>query len=202
MRLFRQTKYGKLSDEALMEHVGRGEVSAFDVLYDRYAKRLLRYFTRMLGGDVDMSQDMLHDLFLKIVERPQLYTSGRSFSTWVFSIASNMCKNEYRRRTTHRIEQSDIDFDSFAAAAVGVHEILDHGEFARLLAAELETFDEDLRATFLLRHQEEFSIREISEVLGCPEGTVKSRLFNTARRLSERLQNYNPNIRDIHHEQA
>jgi RNA polymerase sigma-70 factor, ECF subfamily len=202
MRLFRQTKYGKLSDEALMEHVERGEVSAFDVLYDRYAQRLLRYFNRMLGGDGDMSQDMLHDLFLKIVERPQLYTAGRSFSTWVFSIASNMCKNEYRRRTTHRIEQSDIDFDAFAAAAVGVHEILDQSEFARLLAAELDTLDDDLRATFLLRHQEEFSIREISEVLGCPEGTVKSRLFNTARRLSKRLQNYNPNIRDVHHEQA
>jgi RNA polymerase sigma-70 factor (ECF subfamily) len=121
-----------------------------------------------------------------------LYTSGRKFSTWIFSIAHNMCKNEYRRWEIRQFVE--IDFDAIRYDTESAIERIDREDFKRILAAELDAMDEDHRAAFLLRYEENFSIREISDVLNCPEGTVKSRLYYTARKLAARLKNFNPNV--------
>jgi hypothetical protein len=97
MGLFRREHIRSSSDEKLMGLLGRGDIAAFDELYDRYGGRLLRYFHRMLGRDEEKAQDFLQDIFLRIVERPELFSLDRRFSTWIFSVAHNMCKNEYRR---------------------------------------------------------------------------------------------------------
>ncbi len=73
------------------------DTAAFDELYERYSTRLLHYFYRMLGKETEKAQDFLQDLLLKIVEKPHLFDTRQRFSTWVYTIASNMCKNEYRR---------------------------------------------------------------------------------------------------------
>lgn len=186
-----RTDYTGYSDEALMRAVGRGEVPAFDVLYHRYSKRLLYYFYKMLGQDEDKAQDFLHDLFLKIVERPELFSPEKRFSTWVFSVAHNMCKNEYRRlsiRKTESVEPDDLPFEAESIPAG-----IDRKQFAEMLALELEGLSEEHRTVFILRYRENFSMREISDVLQCPEGTVKSRLFYAVRRLAARLKKFNPN---------
>ncbi len=85
------------SDEELMESVKVGEETAFDELYNRYSKRLLVYFYRMLGSNEEKAQDFLQDIFVKIIEKPHLFGSKNRFSSWVFTVANNMCKNEYRR---------------------------------------------------------------------------------------------------------
>lgn len=190
MKFFGRKNHVSRSDEQLMELVGRGETSAFDELYGRYSDRLLRYFLRMLGGDEARAQDMLHDLFLKIVERPELYATGRRFSTWIFSSAHNMCKNEYRSRERRR--PVVMEFDELPSEAEHPMELIDRAGFLATLMTELDAFEEEHRTTFLLRYQEGFSIREIGEVLGCPEGTVKSRLFYTTRKLAVRLRDFDP----------
>ena len=190
MALFRKKNYTSHSDEQLMELVRRGELPAFDELYGRYSKRLLYYFYKMLGQDQERAQDFLHDLFLKVVERPELFALDRKFSTWIFSIAHNMCKNEYRRLKSR--QTVDMEIDEMPAETEEILESIHNGEFARMLALELDTLDEDQRTTFLLRYREGLSLREISEIVGCPEGTVKSRLFYTVKKLGERLQQFNP----------
>ncbi len=90
-------KYSRISDEHLMISVHHGDVYAFNELYNRYSKRLLYYFYRMLGSSQEKSRDFLQDIFIKIIERPELFDTTRKFSTWIFSVAHNMCKNEYRR---------------------------------------------------------------------------------------------------------
>jgi RNA polymerase sigma-70 factor (ECF subfamily) len=175
-----------------MELVGRGQTRAFDELYGRYGKRLLYYFYKMLAGNESRAQDFTHDLFLKIVERPELYAPGRKFSTWIFSIAHNMCKNEYRRWEVRQFVE--VDFDAITHDAESAIEKIDREDFRRILGVELAAMDEDHRAAFLLRYEENFSIREISDVLNCPEGTVKSRLYYTARKLAASLKNFNPNV--------
>lgn len=192
MKLFREKKVAPQSDEQLMELIRRGKSPAFDELYGRYSGRLLRYFHKMLAGDEERAQDLLHDLFLKIVERPELFSPGRTFSTWIFSAAHNMCKNEYRNRQVRR--PVDCEIDELPMESEGVLEKIDRQSFRLMLGLELEALEEDHRTTFLLRYQEGFSIREIGEVLGCPEGTVKSRLFYTVRRLAGKLQQFNPNV--------
>jgi RNA polymerase sigma-70 factor (ECF subfamily) len=190
MRSFRRKDHAAHSDEELMELVGRGEIPAFDELYARYSRRLLLYFYRMLSGDEDRAQDILHDLFLKIIERPERFDTRRRFSTWIFSAAHNMCKNEYRWREVR--QPADVEPDEIEDDAEGAIERIDRERFAAVLDTELGMLDEEQRSTFLLRYQEELPIAEIAAILGCPEGTVKSRLYYTIRKLAAKLQAFNP----------
>ena len=193
MRFLRlHTSLARRSDEELMELVGSRSHAALDELYGRYATRLVAYFVRMLDGDEALAQDFLQDLFLKIIERPELFDTRRSFRTWVYSVAHNMCRNEFRRRRVRL--HDDADADTFASDNPAHDLRFDLERFASRLDAELATLGVELRTTFLLRYQEELSIKEIAAVVDAPEGTVKSRLFNTARRLARRLGEYAPEI--------
>lgn len=193
---FRRTNYDGHTDEDLMRLIAQGTSGAFDVLYERYARRLLYYFYRMLGQDEEKAQDFLHDLFLKIVERPHLFSAERRFSTWVFSVAHNMCKNEYRRLQVRRAEP--VEIDELPVDNDSLPETIDRKAFAAMLDVELEELSEEHRTVFLLRYRENFSLREISDVLQCPEGTVKSRLFYALRRLATRLKSFNPHNTGIY----
>lgn len=195
MAIFRN-KYKKFSDEKLMGCIQRGDTSAFNELYDRYSKRLLSYFFRELGGDQGKAQDFLQDVFLKIVEKPELFNAEKSFSTWIFTVAYNMCKNEYRRLAVREIVENNPDMDEVLQDCESEYhpseKRVDQKAFEKALLTELDKLDDGHRTAFLLRHQQNLSIRKIGEVLGCSEGTVKSRLFYTTQKLAAKLKAFNP----------
>lgn len=183
------------SDEELMQMMIKGDQSAFAILYDRYAEKLIRYFYRMLGQDRDKAEDFTQDLFTKLIEKPQLFDTTKRFGTWVFSIACNMCKNEYRRLS---VRKGTVNDEEKALKAEDTHsqsvvDYMDKKTFDQLLHVELGLLDEKHRSVFILRFQEEMSIKEISEALGISEGTVKSRLFYTLKKLSEKLKVFDMN---------
>jgi RNA polymerase sigma-70 factor (ECF subfamily) len=189
MGLFR-TDHRSLSDERLMELVVKGDERAFGELYDRYQRKLLAYFSRMLWNDRERAQDFLQDLFTKIARRPDSYDAARPFSTWLYSVANNMCKNEYRREGTRKAAVPHLRAEM--AHVDGVHgDALDREHFRRRLDEELEKLDPDQRATFVMRHHQDMAIKEIALVFGISEGTVKSRLFYTLKKLAERLGEFN-----------
>ena len=194
-------KYRKLSDEKLMEFIQQKNTSAFDELYERYSQKLLLYFYRALGGDQDKAQDFLQDIFLKIVEKPELFDSHRSFSTWIFTVAYNLCKNEYRRLGVREIIQSNSNIDEvlpdFDTEHHPVEQKVDQKIFQKALFDELEKIDDGHKSTFLLRYQQNLTIKEICEILGCSEGTVKSRLFYTTKKLADKLKAFNPNKTEV-----
>ena len=189
-------RYGKRSDEKLMELIQRGDTSAFDELYHRYSQRLLLYFFRELGCDEQKAQDFLQDAFLKIVEKPGLFDPERKFSTWIFTVAYNMCKNEYRRLQAREIVENDVDIDDISQCCESEYQPseqnVDRKMFEKALSAELDKLDDGHRTAFLLRYQQNLSIREIGQILGCSEGTVKSRLFYTTQKLAAKLKAFNP----------
>jgi RNA polymerase sigma-70 factor (ECF subfamily) len=189
-------KYRKLIDEKLMKCIQHGDTSAFSELYDRYSKRLLFYFWRELGGDEEKAQDFLQDIFLKIVEKPGLFDTKREFSTWIFTVAYNMCKNEYRRQQVREVISNDVDLEMLSQESEredhDAERKVDQDMFHKALLAELDKFDDGHKSAFLLRYQQNFSIKEIGEVLGCSQGTVKSRLFYTTQKLANRLKAFNP----------
>jgi len=196
---FLEQKYRSFSDEKLMALITQGEAAgakAFHALYDRYSRRLLHYFFRMLGGDEEKAQDFLQDIFLKVVERPEHFDRGARFTTWIFSVAHNMCKNEYRRLEVRKIIDRDVEVDAIVRAddTNDPHAVRDimQAEFVDSVLRELKSFDEAKRSTFLLRYQQGFSIKEISETLGCAEGTTKSRLFYVTKLLADKLREFNP----------
>ena len=176
------------ADEDLMRLVQGGSERALTELYRRYSQRLLRYFFRMLWREEEKAQDFLHDLFLRIIERPAMFDVDRRFSTWIYSVAFNMCKNEYRKQAIAKAHHGQVKVN-------GSHETeqpdLDHREFQKRLERVLEA-EEDDKNLFVLRYELELSLAEIAAILNCPEGTVKSKLFYLKKRLSQRLQVYNP----------
>ncbi len=192
MGLFRPS-YETENDEQLMLRVARGDSRAFGIVYDRHNKALYRYFHRMLWKDKEKAEDFVQDFFMKIIKSPEAFDPKRKFSTWMYSVAHNMCKNEYRRAEVRK----PADFESAAGKLEGDHgdqfgHRIDRKAFMRRLFDELDQLDENHRSTFLLRYEENFSIKEISEVLNCSEGTVKSRLFYTLRKLSTKLGAFAP----------
>jgi RNA polymerase sigma-70 factor (ECF subfamily) len=191
-------EYGRLGDERLMELVVRGDERAFAALFDRYERRLLGYFQRMLWNDREKAQDFLQDLFTKLAHNPAIYDPSRPFRTWLFSVANNMCKNAYRHEEVVRAANAHLRSRSVAdggdreeaSAGSGV----DHARFRERLAEELDKLDPDHKATFVMRFHEDMAIKEIAAAFTCSEGTVKSRLFYTLKKLAERMKEFDPNL--------
>lgn len=177
-----------------MELIQQGDSIAFDELYQRYYQRLLYYLFRMLGGDEAKAQDFLQDLFSKIIEKPDQFVAKHKFTSWIFAVAHNMCKNEYRRLSVRQVIDNNTDLDSVAISEGNklIEQQIDQKIFENQLLQELQKLNPDYQSTFILRFQENLSIKEISNILACSEGTVKSRLFHATRKLMKQLQEFNP----------
>jgi RNA polymerase sigma factor (sigma-70 family) len=191
----KKEKYELLSDEALMQRAQQGDAKAFETVYERYSKPLFGYFCRMLWKDKEKAQDFVHDLFSKIIHKPESYSPDRPFKTWLYSVANNMCKNEYRKQEIRRPTNHTIDTGIQVLGETGleVQTNFDRNNFNAALDKALEQIDENQRAAFIMRYHDEMSIKEIAAVFECSEGTVKSRLFYTLKKLGDMLQVFNPN---------
>lgn len=182
-----------MSDEQLVIAMAGGDQRAFDNLYGRYANALTAYFMRMMWRDREKAEDFVHDLFTKLIHRPELFDPSRSFKTWVYSVANNMCKNEYkkqeiRKNTSNGLDSSYPVSDGTKNTMNEVH----HSLFKEAFDEQLQELDGKHREVFELRHFEGLSMKEISDVLEINEGTVKSRLFYATKYLAEALKDYHP----------
>lgn len=176
-----------------MTLVTGGKENAFEELYLRYAKRMLSFFYRKLNQDEQKSQDFLQDLFLKIAEKPHFFDTEKKFIVWIYTVAYNMCKNEYRRNSIRGRQANADDFiDVPDASAINIPEKLDQDLFINSLNREVEKLDEKHQTTFILRYNDNLTIREISQILACSEGTVKSRLFYALKKLAAKLPFFDP----------
>lgn len=189
-------KFNVYSDEELMHYIINGEEAAFEEIYSRYCRPLLGYFTRMLNYDRKLAEDALQDLFLKIAEDPCKFDKNRSFKTWVYTIASNQCKNFYRhinvvtqKEEEIRYLNSDISENEFILRASK----LDGVQFNRMLQKALDLLPAEKKEVFILRYQEDKNLEEIALIQECAVGTVKSRLHYTLKVLEQELQHFNPN---------
>ena len=190
MALFSK-KYNQLTDEQLMELLIKGSEGAFDELYHRYAHKMHSYFYRLLYQDKELAADFCQTLFLKVFEKASTYNSALKFSTWLYTIASNQVKNEYRRQQrpppTLFIQKVPYQVEPQGPKNI------DQEIFDKHLQSALNKLDEKHRFCFILRYQEEKSIKEISEILACPSGTVKSRIHYTLKKIAEDIKLLHPN---------
>ena len=108
MAFFEKHDYKISSDEELMLFISHGKEKAFNELYGRYSRKMLFFFHSKLFKNQEKANDFLQDLFLKIIENPQSFDSSKNFSIWIYTVANNMCKNEYRKKNTIN---SDYDLD-------------------------------------------------------------------------------------------
>lgn len=177
------------SDQELMRLL-QSEAShgALEEIYRRYSGALLRYFYRMMWKDNERAQDMLHDVFVKVIENKNSFDVNRTFKTWIYSIAHNMCKNEYRKFELRKsVDHLVVQADEVDA---GIDLQLDNDAFRERLSILLETLADEDRSLFTLRYENELQFNEIASILGMPEGTAKSRLFYLKKKLAEKLAGY------------
>ena len=192
MRLF-GPQHIKMSDEELMRCITQGDKRAFDELYKRYANPLLIYFIRMLWKDREKAEDFVHDLFAKIINKPELFDASRAFKTWVYSVANNMCKNEYKKQEVRKNTSTGLN-NTYAVADQNsnvLNEVQD-SIFQEAFQRCLVDLDDKHKEVFSMRHEDGLSIKEIAEILEISDGTVKSRLFYATKYLSESLKEFNP----------
>jgi RNA polymerase sigma-70 factor (ECF subfamily) len=179
-----------MTDEELMQRIIDRDRNAFSILYDRYSDKLMGYFMKMLWRNRELSEDLLQELFMKIARQPELFDVTRSFKAWVYTVATNLCKMEYRKagRRGHAVSLDNAP--ELKAGDPGITERIDKKAFAAKLKEVLQNIDEPHKSTFVLRYFDELSLKEISEIHQCSEGTVKSRLFYTLRKIAARLPQF------------
>jgi RNA polymerase sigma-70 factor (ECF subfamily) len=182
-----------MKDEELMISVAKGDKRAFDELYGRYSGPLLGYFMRMLWRDREKAEDFVHDIFAKLIRKPELFDPTRSFKTWVYSVANNMCKNEYKRQEVRKNTSNGLD-SSYAVGDTNANVLLEVHEhqFRQAFEESMVQLDAKHSEVFKMRHMDGLSIKEIADILEISDGTVKSRLFYAAKYLAESLKEYNP----------
>lgn len=174
------------TDEILMTEAVKGQRQAFENLYDRYSAPMYNYFMKMNRYDTHLAQDLTQDLFLKILEKSDQFNPSRSFKTWIYSIANNMCKNIYRHDEV--VEKARTEWEGKKNHSPSLAEAgIDKVQFDKELKIEIALLDPAKRSSFILRFKHDFSIREIAEATGTSEGTVKSRLHYTIQSLAGRL---------------
>lgn len=191
MQLFKPS-YRSYSDEKLMQTLSKGDKRAFDELYARYAKALKGYFMRMLWKNEGKAEDFVHDLFVKIIHNPDSFDANRSFKTWLYSVACNMCKNEYKKQEVRKGTNLGIDqFYSISDRGVDVLNEVQMSHFGTQFEKSMDELKSEHQEVFALRHMDGLSIKEIAKVLEINEGTVKSRLFYATKQLADKLKEFN-----------
>lgn len=176
------------SDEQLMTRAATGSDTAFEELYRRYARRLKVFFFLQLGGDEELAADATHDVFLRAYEARNRYEEGRQFDTWLFTIAYNICKNQYRSNAYEAQLLASLDAEPTSDQQIEVD--LDATMLDEALAQVLSELPTPLHQLFSLHYQEDLTIPQIAEIIGIPEGTVKSRLHKTMNIIRKKLKQY------------
>jgi RNA polymerase sigma-70 factor (ECF subfamily) len=185
-------------DAALMLRVKQGDVAAFTELVEKYKQPVMNVIYRTLR-DATEAEDLAQNVFVQVYKSAARYKNTAKFTTWLFTIARNLCLNEIRRRSRHPAESLDVphpeqedqplrqfeDKKTFAPT-----ESLLHGELEEKIQEALAELPENQRTAILLCRQEELSYEEIAEVLDCSVSAIKSLIHRGRETLKEKLKPY------------
>src|SRR5438105_1043357 len=177
-----------LEDHDVVAHFLTGEERAFSELVERYQTRLLNFVYRTIG-DRERAEDLVQEVFIRVYRHLHRFDRSKKFSTWVYTIASNLAKNELRNRSRNPLapfqtikkhweaDHRPLQFEDTTARPDDLYRKRFLKEAVDQCVDQLPTHH---RAVFVLRELEGKSYAEIAEITGCNLGTVKSRL-NRAR---------------------
>lgn len=185
-------------DTLLVERCRRNDQAAFDEVVGRYKNKVYNYISRMVGDSED-AEDLTQEVFVRMYVSLETFRRQSSLSTWLFRIAGNLCIDHFRRTKKHRaiaysldeaMEGDESGRREVADTAFEPQRLLEQGEMAAQTERALAQLPEKLRAVVLLHDIEGLPYEEIARIIGCPLGTVKSRLFNARLQLRQKLSAY------------
>ncbi|MGM0575463.1 MAG: RNA polymerase sigma factor [Myxococcota bacterium] len=195
----------ELSDEALMNRYLEGDANAFQELVRRHGQKVYNFILRHTG-DRPLAEDLVQDTFLRVVHRADTFRRQARFTTWLYTIARNLCI-DHARKAKHRRHlalDAPLRRDEQGGAT-----LLDRVEapdplpdsrtrdrrFREALRAALDALPGEQREVFIMREYDGLKFREIAEVVGVPENTIKSRMRYALQGLRAALAEFQETIR-------
>jgi len=182
------------TDQYLVERVQSGDKQAFDILVKKYQHRIVKLVSRYLNDSGDVL-DVTQEAFIKAYRALPNFRGDSAFYTWLYRIAINTAKNYLvsrgRRPPSIDIDAEDAEqFDSGSELKefATPERLLLKSEIEQAVAETIEHLPDDLRTAITLRELEGLSYEEIAEVMGCPVGTVRSRIFRARAAVQEKLK--------------
>src|SRR5450432_2985178 len=175
------------TDHDLMTEVARGNVSGMSEIYQRRHRSLFRFFFRMTGKQTT-AEDLVHEVFLRMLRYRHTYQSGDGFESWMYRIARNVFADHTKK---HRLE---------IPAAEGLMELVESGrpsafdaavkqQDMALLHRALRELPADKRELIVLSRFQGLSYEQIGKIVGCETGTVKVRVFRAMKEMGQVFHN-------------
>lgn len=181
------------TDQQLVQRAQRGDLRAFDLLVLKYQGRIGALVSRYIA-DAGEVEDVTQEAFIKAYRALGKFRGDSAFYTWLYRIAANAAKNHLvakgrRPGADATIEDAEAFDDGGLVSETSSPEAMAMGdELAAVVEQSLQALPEELRAALTLRELEGLSYDDIAEVLGCPVGTVRSRIFRAREAIDEQVR--------------
>ncbi|QEI06947.1 RNA polymerase sigma factor RpoE [Pigmentiphaga aceris] len=183
------------ADAILVERVQRGDKHAFELLVVKYQRKILRLLSRLIRDPSEI-EDVAQEAFIKAYRALPQFRGESAFYTWLYRIAINTAKNHLvasGRRPSSPSEFETEDGETFDETDTlsdnnTPESVLASREIAETVNAAIEALPEELRSAIVLREIEGMSYEDIAVAMGCPIGTVRSRIFRAREAIASRLK--------------
>ena len=184
-----------MTAEQLVQEVRGGDMDSLGALMLRWERALYRFVYRMVPQSDD-ARDICQETFLRIYDKADRFREGSRFSTWMYQIALNLCRDQARKknRWSKIVVADDVDEETGSSSvnrAAGDDDPAwdaELGERVAALNAAMDRLPPDQREVLVLKEFEGLKFKEIAGVVGCPESTVKSRMYYGLRALRQQLE--------------
>lgn len=171
-------------DYKIMRSIQKGDMVAFNSMVDRYKDRLMNVIGRMLSS-VEEAEDIVQETFVRVYQHRQSFNFEHCFSTWIYTIALNLARNELRKRK--KFKHYDITEMKGNEAELAVEMKLP-SRLPEAIKSAVTTLPDKYKLAFILRDVQELPYEEVAKILSVPLGTVKSRVNRARMMLREKLQ--------------
>lgn len=182
------------TDAELVRRVQDGDTRAFDMLFDRYKHRIHSLVSRFVDTHEDI-EEIVQESFIKAYKAMPRFRGDSQFYTWLYRIAANTAKN-YLASRSRRPATSDIDIVDDAAVneIPDLHEtdnpenILESHELEQIIKRAIQELEPELKSAVTLREYAGLSYEQIAEIMDCPVGTVRSRIFRAREAIATKMR--------------
>ncbi|MDA9993730.1 RNA polymerase sigma factor RpoE [Burkholderiales bacterium] len=182
-------------DHSLVQRVQRGDKVAFEMLFTKYQRRVSRLVSRFVRSDAEV-EDIVQESFIKAYRALGSFRGDSAFYTWLYRIAVNTAKNYLVAASKRPIsltqfeknDDDDFEEDHFMSDAATPESELITKQIAETVNKTMNELPTDLREAIMLREIEGMSYEDIADSMGCPIGTVRSRIFRAREAISQKIK--------------
>jgi RNA polymerase sigma-70 factor, ECF subfamily len=184
-----------------MEAFQRGDTRAFERLLTKHKRPVYNFIHRQVGNEAT-AEDLMQEVFLRVIKGASSYKREAKFTTWIYTIARNICVDQSRRAKHRKAASLDQPLrgdngdqrgtmgDTVADKGPAVDRQVIGKELKGKIQQAIAKLNEEQREVFLMREYSNLPFKEIADIVGCPENTVKSRMRYALERLREELEEY------------